>query len=91
MRNKVRKPRNRKERIDFIALKCGLDFATGMYRLTDRQVKEFCDLHYDDLKAQPDYLQPKNRPIISIREKVFVDHGYYHSCIVNKDLIKKLI
>lgn len=52
----MKKPSNRKERIEFIDKKYGNDFARSFYKSTDKEVKEFVNLRYTALKNKEDYV-----------------------------------
>ncbi|WP_291566732.1 MULTISPECIES: hypothetical protein [unclassified Clostridium] len=59
----MKKPKNRKERIDFIIAKLGNDMGLLFLSLTDREVKKFIDENYNWLKEKEDYQQPISRCI----------------------------
>lgn len=58
----MKKPSNRKERVEFIAKKKGLDFAFLMYYMTDGEVKTFFEKLYPTLKNMQDFSGEK-KPI----------------------------
>lgn len=56
------KPKNRKERVEFIAKKKGLDFAFLMYSMTDGEVKNFFEKIYPVIKDTDDFDGVKQKP-----------------------------
>lgn len=58
----MKKPKSRKERIDFIIQKKGCHMLELFARMTDREVKQFFDFIYPSIKDVPD--------AINIDEKV---------------------
>lgn len=65
----MRKPKNRKERIQFISQKLGSDNAIGMLYMTDKEVEKFVDSVYSNLKDNDDYVE-KVSICIRCREEV---------------------
>lgn len=59
----MKKPKNRKERIDFIIAKLGNDTGLLFLSSTDREVKKFIDENYNWLKEKEDYQPPISRYI----------------------------
>ncbi|MEW9940024.1 hypothetical protein AB2T82_21085 [Clostridium butyricum] len=53
----MRKPKNRKERIDFIVNKMGINVAQGMLYMSDKEVKQFVDSVYLNLKNKEDHIE----------------------------------
>lgn len=52
----MKKPRNRRERIEFLTKKLGSYFTQGMVAFTDKEVKKFTDGVYENLKDKEDYV-----------------------------------
>lgn len=71
----MKKPSNRKERIDFFVNKLGIDYALNLVFLTDGQVAHLFNARYQELKKMPDY---KSKPTESkcVRCESFI---YWHS------------
>lgn len=52
----MKKPQNRKERIELLIQKLGIDFVTGMYAFTDKEVKQLFEVYWKrGLKDRQDY------------------------------------
>lgn len=56
----VKKPNNRKTRIEFISKKLGLPNAQLFLTFTDKEVKTFVDNMYNSLKDKEDYIEPES-------------------------------
>lgn len=53
----MKKPKNRKERIDMIVKKLGTGFAVNMLYMNDKEVKQFTEDNYEWLKQKEDYIE----------------------------------
>ena len=80
----MKKPSNRKERLMFIAKKQGIDTASNLFLLTDKEVKHMFDLLYPKIKNMPDYDALKNEPIC-IRCGVSVETEFHTYCNCGED------
>ncbi|GLI09659.1 hypothetical protein YDYSG_56910 [Paenibacillus tyrfis] len=49
------KPNTRKERLEWIKYRKGIDYVMSMYALTDREVKEWFERVYSLYKDLPEY------------------------------------
>lgn len=49
------KPKTRKERLEWLRLKKGMDYVMSMYALTDREVKEWFERVYPLYKDAPEH------------------------------------
>ncbi|ACA57570.1 hypothetical protein N494_18760 (plasmid) [Clostridium botulinum A2B7 92] len=64
----MKKPANRKERVNFIIKKKGLDFANFTLLMSDGEVKKFFDKLWENgLRNMPDYEVPELEPSICLR------------------------
>lgn len=57
------KPSNRKERLEWIQQKKGIDYVMGMYLLTDREVKKWFEKVYPYYKDAPAYERVTEQPV----------------------------
>jgi len=79
----LKKPTNRKERLHFIALKCGYKVAEALYILTDREVKELFELKYKHLKEMPNYTE-QSAICIRCHSEVETEFNTYCCCGMNR-------
>lgn len=86
----MKKPKNRKERIEFLHRKKGEFGIYGMEYLTDREVKNHFEKYYPSIKDAPDYIY-KEPDITCCRCgcTVFVDTTYECQCGINKVAFSK--
>lgn len=54
----MRKPKNRKERVNFILQKCGYDDAVSLVGFTDSELKKYFEKIYPLIKDKSDYKKP---------------------------------
>lgn len=80
----MKKPTNRKERINMITQKFGLDFASGMYMSTDKEVREFFESLYPRLQKMPDFIAEEHVPVCK-RCGVPVDMEFHTYCQCGTD------
>ena len=52
----MKKPSNRKERIEFLMKKWGYDIVSGFVAYTDSEIKRLFEQHYSSLKNADDYV-----------------------------------
>jgi hypothetical protein len=75
----LRKPRNRRERMDMISQKYGYKTAQSLYFLTDKEVRMFFDQQYKRMLKMPDYVD--SQPVcIRCNSEVEIEFHTYCSC-----------
>lgn len=80
----MKKPSNRKERINMIIQKLGLDFVSGMYSSTDKEIKEIFESIYPKLIKMPDFVARGHLPVCK-RCGVEVDIEFHTYCQCGMD------
>lgn len=80
----MKKPSNRKERMEFILLKLGADTVQSMYAMTDKEVKFFFDSIYPRIKDRDDYYQEK-KDSVCIRCNTIVETEFHTWCSCGED------
>lgn len=64
----MRKPRTRKERLEWLAYRKGIDYVTAMYAMTDHEVKVFFDQVYVRYKDLPAFERKTELPVCLVCE-----------------------
>lgn len=80
----LKKPSNRKERMDLIERKLGLDFASALYRMTDGELKKYMEHNFNRIIKMPDYSHKENTPTC-LRCGCQVDIEFHTYCQCGKD------
>lgn len=79
----MKKPSNRKERIDFIIRKKGKRISDIFIKMTDREVKNFFDKNYPIIKNKEDSTN-KDETVQCIRCKCDVEHHLECDCGIDR-------
>lgn len=80
----LKKPKNRKERMDLIEKKFGVEFASGLYRMADGELKRYMEHNFNRIVKMPDYFYKENNPTC-LRCGCQVDIDFHTYCQCGKD------